>query len=167
MAPIICRKRNHICNLIPNPMTRTKRTKRLESLLNLVLSGEYRRQDELVKGLQDLGFDVTQSSISRDIRALGLKKTRGVYGAPADVLAGPAEAKVLEQISHIASAGDHLLVIKTPIAAAQAVGVAIDKAQWPGVVGTVAGDDTVFVAVANGAASRDITRRVRTVAALD
>lgn len=149
------------------PMKITKRRKRLDSLLNLVLNGEYRRQDELVQGLQDLGFDVTQSSISRDIRALGLRKTGGIYQAPADVLTGPAEAKVFEQITYIASAGDHLLVIKTPIAAAQAVGVAIDKAQWPGVVGTVAGDDTVFVAVADKTASADITRRVRIVAALD
>ncbi len=142
------------------------RRERLQVLLSLVLDGEFRTQDDLVKGLEGEGYEVTQSSVSRDIRDLGLGKHQGVYVAPKEMLAGPAGVDVWGFVRAVTPAGDNMVVIKTLTATAQAVAAAVDEATWHGIVGTVAGDDTVFVAVDSAKTSTDLQRRIRVIADL-
>ena len=143
------------------------REDRLRVLLELVIGGSFRKQNELVEALQARGVQVTQSSVSRDIRDLGLRKHEGVYVAPPEMLAGPSGPDMWAFALSVTAAGDNLVVIRSKPATAQTLAIELDSAAWPGVVGTIAGDDTVFVAVTDASACRDIVRRLRFIAGLD
>jgi len=129
-------------------------------------------QEQLVRRLRRRGFRVTQSSVSRDLAELGVAKVDGRYVALARLAesaaagrsgaAGPADrlAEVASFVDGIAAAGPHLLVVRTPPGAASPVGIAIDAARWPEVVGTVAGDDTLFVATTGRAAQARVEARL-------
>lgn len=149
------------------PMPSRSRQQRRQALLDLVMHGEYRTQEDLVSALADAGFEATQSSVSRDIRDLGLQKRDGIYTASLDELAGPSGAAIWSFARSVASAGDHLVVVKSTAGTAQALAGAIDRAAWNGIVGTVAGDDTVFIATTGLNPSQDLLRRIRTLADLD
>ncbi len=146
---------------------RMEREDRLRLLLELVMRRDFRKQEELVEALEDQGVVVTQSSVSRDIRDLGLLKREGVYVAPPEVLAGPSGPDMWAFATSVERAGDHLVVIRSKPATAQTLAIELDTARWPGLVGTIAGDDTVFVAVSGAEACRDIVRRLKAVANLD
>ena len=113
---------------------------------------------------------MTQSSISRDIRALGLEKVDGIYSVPADLdLAANPEAEIALPWGHIrslVSAGETMLVLRTAVATAQQVAAAIDAASWDGVAGTIAGDDTVFIATTSRLAADEASQRLRAYAGL-
>ena len=97
---------------------------------------------------------VTQSSVSRDIAALRLVKVDGVYRrAPArrSRARDPDELRIAEGVLTAEPAGDALVVVHTPPGEANRVGVALDRLAWPEIVGTIAGDDTIFLAVSNQA----------------
>lgn len=114
------------------------------------------RQGDLVDQLQEEGFGVTQATVSRDLAEMGAVKRRssdGLFGytlpeesAPLD---GSTEiaAKTLAQFAHTITSTGSLVVIKTPPGAAQVVAGAVDGAGVGGVLGTVAGDDTLLVVV--------------------
>lgn len=120
-----------------------------------------RSQEDLRRRLRRSGFRVTQPSVSRDLSEMEVVKVGGRY-LPRDLVAGasgasagPADrgadnrlAGLATSILGVAAAGPYLLVVRTPPAAANTLGVAIDAARFPGVVGTVAGDDTLFIATA-------------------
>ncbi len=146
------------------------RQDRLEELQNLVSEGTYRTQNELVQALRSAGWQVTQASISRDIRALGLEKVDGVYLRPVklhfDIQQDTAVDLPWGHIRSLASAGDHMIVLRTAVATAQQVAAAIDSAGWQGVAGTIAGDDTVFVATRTRIASDELAERLRSHAGL-
>jgi transcriptional regulator of arginine metabolism len=141
------------------------RDERQRAILAILRRSSVRRQEELVHQLGARGFPVTQSSVSRDLRDLGVAKLRGRYLPPA--APGAAAVEELEEVAHylraVAPAGPYLTVVSTQVGAAQAVGVGLDRAGWPEIVGTIAGDDTVFVATA---ASRDQTRLLHRLRAL-
>jgi transcriptional regulator of arginine metabolism len=122
---------------------------RRRAILAILRRHPVRRQEELVVRLAERGFDVTQSSVSRDLRDLGIAKVGGRYRTPAPP-AGVEEG--LDAVAHylrgVKPAGPHLTVVLTRVGAAQTVAIALDRAAWPEVVGTVAGDDTIFVATA-------------------
>jgi transcriptional regulator of arginine metabolism len=139
----------------------TTRRARHQALLALVMEGDFQTQDALQEALQARGFDVTQSSISRDMKALRLEKRGGVYVAPRELLAGPAGLEVWQAVTDVKAAGPHLVVVRCAAAMAMAVGAALDDAAWPGIAGTVAGDDTVLVALSDGAAQEAVMRRVQ------
>ena len=107
-------------------------------------------QDELLERLAAAGHAVTQSSVSRDLRALGVAKVGGLYvaGAPTPTLAGSGVDLPLlaSAVLSVAAAGRHLIVVRTPSGLASALCKAIDEARWPEIVGTIAGDDTIFLA---------------------
>jgi transcriptional regulator of arginine metabolism len=99
------------------------------------------------------GLEATQSSVSRDLRELGVAKVGGRYVAPPEREGDPQElAGAAAFVRTVRPAGPNLTVVLTVVGAAQTVALAIDRAGWPGVVGTLGGDDTVFVATA---AARD------------
>jgi transcriptional regulator of arginine metabolism len=143
------------------------RTRRLRILAELIRSGAFVSQEELTEKLKELGFAVTQATVSRDLEQLGAVKVKrgGVlsYALPdqlggADWSAGRLERILREFVVSIEMAGA-LLVIKTPPGSAHLVASAIDHAQLPEIAGTVSGDDTMFVAIRDGTAIHQVMAR--------
>jgi len=120
---------------------------RQEKILQIIAGKQVATQQELAQELSRRGIDATQSSVSRDIVELGLTKFHGYYTAPQPALSG---GPVVELVT----AGDNLIVIKTDIGQASPAALAIDRAKIDEIVGTVAGDDTIFIAVKNLEAQR-------------
>jgi transcriptional regulator of arginine metabolism len=131
---------------------------RREAILGILGDGTVRRQSELTQLLRKRGFAVTQSSISRDLRELGVLKASGRYLAPpVETARASANFKALAQfVRSVRPAGAALTVVRTSTGAAQSVAVALDKAAWPEVVGTISGDDTIFIATSDGQAQRKL-----------
>ena len=115
---------------------------RQEALLEIIREFPALNQLELAKRLCDRGFKVTQASVSRDLDELGIEKKSGKYVEPRPVALsenfGPVDFD---------TSGDSLVVGRCPSGLASAVTVRIDSMAIAGVVGTIAGDDTVFIAV--------------------
>lgn len=125
---------------------------RQEEILRTVREQTVHSQDELLSILRKRGFRVTQPTLSRDIRELGLAKTPAGYVVPGD-LASVTPILSAERIDHLlrqsiifAEAAGNLVVLKTPPAAAQPVASALDATPPEDALGTVGGDDTIFVA---------------------
>jgi transcriptional regulator of arginine metabolism len=134
----------------------TRRKQRLRKLLELLSTRQLRTHEEVAAALEAEGFQVTQSSVSRDIAALHLIKVDGVYRRPEQhraAVSGDAQA-LTESLLSFAKAGDALVVLHTPPGEAGRVALALDRMAYPEVVGTIAGDDTIFVAVQDGAAQK-------------
>ncbi|HEX5005095.1 MAG TPA: arginine repressor [Gemmatimonadales bacterium] len=147
----------------------TDRRQRHLKILELISTSELRTQEEVAAALADAGWKVTQSSVSRDIAALRLVKVNGAYRRPV-VVARPSDdpdlRRIAEALIGVDTAGDALVVLRTPPGEASPVGAALDRLAWAGVVGTIAGDDTILVAVSDAAAQRAVMRELRKVAAL-
>jgi len=124
-----------------------------------------RNQDELVKVLRKHGFEATQSSVSRDLRELGVAKAGDHYIVPqaGDVQTVDAFAAVANFVVEVRTAGPSLTVVKTTTGTAQSVAVAIDRSHWPDVVGTISGDDTIFIATDEGRDQRKLRERLRSI----
>jgi transcriptional regulator of arginine metabolism len=148
-------------------MSHERRQRHLR-ILELVATRPLRTQDELAHALNQEGWEVTQSSVSRDITTLGLIKIEGIYQRPSSArlhdIADPNQRRIAESLLSVEAAGDALLVLHTPPGEAQRVGSALDLLGWPGVVGTIGGDDTIFVATRNAATQADIARQLRALA---
>ena len=110
---------------------------------------------------------MTQSSVSRDISALRLIKVDGAYRKPPPRVprADPDEIRIAEGVLTIDTAGDALVVLHTSPGEANRVAVALDRLAWPEIVGTIAGDDTIFLAVRDSTAQRSVLREVRRLGA--
>ena len=119
------------------------------------------RQTELVELLRKSGHVATQSSVSRDLRELGVAKLGDRYVLP-DNAAQPRNdfAALRPFVNARLTAGDNLTVLKTAVGSAQSVAVAIDSARWPEVVGTISGDDTIFIATAGAREQRQLGDRL-------
>lgn len=145
-----------------------ERRKRLLKILELISRRTIRTQEELAEALAADGWDVTQSSVSRDIRALRLVKTGGAYQRPPSGAANspdPDRRRVAEDVIGLETAGDSLIVLHTPPGEASAVGLALDRMAWGDVVGTIAGDDTIFIAAKDPTAQRRLYRELRKLTA--
>src|SRR5690242_14427157 len=127
---------------------------RQQAILGIISDGRLATQQELAAELEARGIEATQSSVSRDIAELGLIKIDGHYAAP-----NPEDLGA-ERLESIDTAGDNLIVVRTEVGQAQPAALAIDGAAIPEIVGTVAGDDTILVAVKNEAAQRIAIRKV-------
>lgn len=140
------------------------RKARLRKILEIVATRAIETQEELAAALAADGFDVTQSSVSRDVAELGLVKLEGVYvRAPAGLPLGadPNERRVARAVLQVDVAGPNLLVLHTPPAEANAVAIALDRLAWASVAGTIAGDDTIFVAVTGARAQKALLKELR------
>lgn len=138
---------------------------RRSAILRLLRGGTVRRQSELAQLLKKSGFDVTQSSVSRDLRELGVLKASGRYLPPPEeaTRANGNFTVVAQFVRELKLAGPSITVLKTTIGAAQSVAVAIDKADWPEVVGTISGDDTIFIATPDGRGQRRLVERLHSL----
>ena len=103
---------------------------RREAILRILRGAPVRKQDELVRLLREAGHDVTQSSVSRDLRELGVLKAGGRYLPPSEESSRTLDNfDTLRQfVRGVATAGSALTVLRTTIGAAQSVAIAIDKA---------------------------------------
>lgn len=115
-------------------------------LPQIIQSGQYRRQSDLVRALADRGYEVNQGTVSRELTARGITKQEGVYRLPEEGVPG-APVYGLQ-----VTANGCLAVLHTEPAHASVLGQFVDGARLEGVLGTIAGDDTVFVALADGRA---------------
>jgi len=136
-------------------------------------------QEELLRLLRRHGVTVTQPTLSRDLREIGLVKTPNGYVAPGDLASvtpiaafTPRETlnerfeQAVREYVTAADAAGNLVVIRTPIAAAQPVASAIDGANLDDVLGTIGGDDTIFVALRTPGAAHALVRRIQHIAGL-
>jgi transcriptional regulator of arginine metabolism len=149
--------------------------RRREEILRIVRETPVHSQDELMAALRTHGFTVTQPTLSRDLRELGLVKTPNGYVSPESL--APVAAfgpRVLEnRFEHFvrdnvlsAEAAMNLVVIKTPVAAAQPLASAIDATDIEDAMGTIGGDDTIFVAFRTPTAASAFARRLHELAGL-
>ncbi len=145
-------------------MTADRRKRHLK-ILELVSTRAVHTQEELAEALAAEGWDVTQSSVSRDIAALRLAKVDGAYRRPTSrAAADPNSERIAESLIGLEPAGEALLVLHTPPGEANRVGAALDRLAWADVLGTIAGDDTIFIAVKDHGAQRRVLRELRRLA---
>jgi transcriptional regulator of arginine metabolism len=143
------------------PPTTEDQIQRRAAIRDLLVKRPAETQASLVSELQRLGHVATQSSVSRDLREIGAIKTSKGYELPSsNESADQQVAAVAELLRSITPAGSNLLVIRTGVGAAQRVGLALDRSGWPGMVGTIAGDDTVFVATESAHAQKNLITRI-------
>jgi transcriptional regulator of arginine metabolism len=143
------------------PPASAEQTQRRAAIRELLASHPATTQAALVRALGDRGFNATQSSVSRDLRELGAIKTAAGYELPSTAHDSDAQVgAVADLLRTITPAGPNLLVVRTGIGAAQRVGLALDRSGWPGMVGTIAGDDTVFVATESAHAQKNLVARI-------
>lgn len=140
-------------------------TERRDAILRLLRGSVVRGQHELTDLLRKHGFAVTQSSVSRDLRELGVLKAAGRYLPPPEESSrANGDFTALAQfVRSIQPAGPSITVVRTSIGAAGSVAVAIDKAEWPEVVGTISGDDTIFLATPDAAAQTRLMQRLHSL----
>jgi transcriptional regulator of arginine metabolism len=149
------------------------KTQRHAAILKIVRAQTVASQERLRELLKAEGFGVTQATLSRDIRELGLAKVAapdgGSHYAPPPE-GGPVMRPHLEQLlpaTLVSLDGvGPLLVLKTPAGGAQALGLALDAAGWPEIIGTIAGDDAVLVIARGERARRAVQVRLKEAAGL-
>jgi len=143
--------------------TAEERNERRIAIARLLRENGIERQSELVALLRAEGYPATQSSVSRDLKDMGAVKLKNGYSLPEEETAGNGESllAVAELVREIRAAGANLLVVTTAVGAAQRVAVTLDRIHWPEIVGTLSGDDTVFVATATAAQQRRLRSRLK------
>jgi transcriptional regulator of arginine metabolism len=123
---------------------------RHQQILEVIRKHRVTSQEALRELLHDRGTDVTQATLSRDMRELRLVKVPGAdgvgfYFSPEEWESTPSLESLLPALFQSADGVEHLLVIRTMKGGAQTVAAAIDWEEWPEVLGTLAGDDTILI----------------------
>lgn len=129
--------------------------KRQRTILNLIRAKRIGTQQDLTAQLRRAGVVATQSSVSRDLVELGVVKLNGHYTLPAAPVGAAARG-----LLSLDTAGDCLVVAKCEPGLASAVAVQIDRAALAEIVGTLAGEDTIFIAVAERKAQRGAMKKI-------
>jgi len=144
------------------------KTTRHKAILDLLEEGPVESQDSLQHRLERKGFEVGQATLSRDIHELKLVKGPEGYRRAG---ANRGADSVLPSVMHMARQfvldirqAQNLLVVKTTVGSAQPVAAALDASNWPEVVGTIAGDDTVLVIATDKKNAQALTRHIRELA---
>jgi transcriptional regulator of arginine metabolism len=145
------------------PSATLEQNERRQAIARLLVEHVVNRQAELVELLRAEGYPATQSSVSRDLRDLNAAKLKNGYSLPKPVELGDEESLqiVADLVRDIRPAGPNLLVVITAVGAAQRVAVTLDQMGWPEIVGTVSGDDTIFVATIGSNEQRRLRGRLR------
>ena len=148
------------------------KSRRLAAIRQLVEQEQVHSQEALRQRLSRFGFDVTQATLSRDIKELGLVKrsSDGAYQVAGSDTASPAAAVValsraLSEFQLSVDVAQQLVVVKTGPGQAQLLGLAIDRARLPEVVGTIAGDDTILVVCRDGRQAQSTRNTLERLAA--
>jgi transcriptional regulator of arginine metabolism len=147
------------------------KARRQSTILDVVRREAVRNQEQLRRRLRGVGFDVTQATLSRDIRELGLVKggADGAYQAPAQPSRNGDSAKSMlhralgEYLARVDRV-EQLVLLRTGPGQAQLLGVALDSARLPELVGTIAGDDTILAIARDARRARALVKRLEELA---
>ena len=143
------------------------KTRRQERILELIKEHHIETQSELLEMLRKDGFHVTQATVSRDIKEMRLIKIlgpNGTYQYAAEMLSGeepPSHSYLFSTAVVSVDSAHTLVVIKTQIGMAQAVCAALDATDRSGVLGTIAGDDTIFILCRSEENAENFTQKLR------
>ena len=146
---------------------------RQKTILSLISEFEITTQEELIEKLRESGFNVTQATVSRDIKQLKLIKIAGdnenyKYAVSSTESSVTVNAKytniLIETVTDIDYAGN-IIVVKTFNGMAMAAGAAFDAMKWDGFLGCIAGDDTIFITVRSEAYAKEISQRISSLIA--
>ncbi len=145
-------------------MKKTRQAK----IIEIIQKYDIGTQEELAERLKNAGFSVTQATVSRDIRELKLSKAvtagggqRYVAMKPEDGQLGDKYIRVLQDAFEDIAAAQNLLVVKTVPGMAMAVAAALDAMDFPEIVGSIAGDDTIFIAARTVEEARGLMEKIR------
>src|SRR5215470_16212623 len=141
----------HLCIVYASSMNKRERQQRV---LGLIQAKPIGTQEDLRKLLENSGVPATQSSVSRDLEELGIVKQHGHYTLPR------ANGSAARGLLSLDQAGDSLVIARTLPGLASAVAVEIDAAAIDDVVGTIAGEDTIFIAVREAKAKKAIVKGI-------
>ena len=154
-------------------MNAALKLQRLDAIRELLNDAAVPSQDELRRKLRRRGIRVTQATLSRDIHELQLFKGPGGYALPSNGGSGaaqrsdddapPALKEMIESFALRARQAMNQVVVGTVMGGAQPLAAALDRAAWPEVVGTIAGDDTVLVICPDARRAAEIQNRLRTM----
>jgi transcriptional regulator of arginine metabolism len=123
-------------------------------------------QDELRRRLYKRGHRVTQATLSRDIHELGLVKTNEGYAVPEADEHGadswlPSIERLIREFAYAVTAAQNLVVVRTSAGSAQPVAAAIDAEEWPELLGTIGGDDTILLVAENNKQAAKLVTRLK------
>jgi transcriptional regulator of arginine metabolism len=145
------------------------RSRRQRAIAEIIAAEAVASQEEVTARLAELGYSVTQATVSRDLERMGAVKVKrgGVLAytladqlAESDWAADRLQRIVRDWVLSVEAAGN-MIVIKTPPGSAHLVGLALDQSKLPEIAGTVSGDDTLFLVVREGAAAAEVAERFR------
>jgi transcriptional regulator of arginine metabolism len=135
-------------------------------ILKIIEEKDVETQEELAEQLRKNGMDVTQATVSRDIKELRLVKVLGKSGIYKYAVMERTESDISDRLIRVFSESvvsmehaNNLIVIKTIVAGAQAAASAIDAMNWPEIIGCIAGDDTILVIVRDNTTVSDVLKR--------
>jgi len=143
----------------------TTKFERQGAILRLIREREISTQSELVDALHETGYEAVQTTVSRDVTELGLVKVRAPSGRLIYAASGTGDADRLRAIgaamrryaTGVEAASSGLVVVTTPSGYASALAQAIDEGRHPGIAGTIAGDNTIFLAPRDGTSPDDLS----------
>ena len=138
--------------------------RRHNAILDLVREGEITSQDDLMRGLKARNIKVSQSTLSRDIQELRLAKSGGVYTVVATEPVKASEEslrRIIREFTLDIDVAENIVVVKTGPGHASTVSQALDEAGWPEWVGSIAGENTVFVAARSARDGKKLELRLR------
>ena len=142
------------------------KSKRHDMISKIIAAQNVETQEDLAELLREQGFSVTQATVSRDIKELRLIKVLTPEGRYKYATVEKAEADLQERfirmfancVLSVTSTGN-LVIIKTITGSASAAAEAVDSLKWPDVLGTIAGDNTIFIAIREGKPVSDMIKR--------
>ncbi len=144
------------------------KTKRQDEIIRLISAGDIETQEDLASALRSLGFKVTQATISRDIRELRLVKVASKNGGFKYAKPEKHEIAVSERLARILTDSmvsvdysGNIIVVRTISGSANVAAEAIDNLGWTEILGTIAGDNTIFIVVREAADTAEISGRIK------
>ncbi len=134
---------------------RMKKSERQTKIVAMIESEDLTRQDEIVERLSASGYTVTQASVSRDLDELGIVKVKSIYRMP-----NRTSAQGIFGLISLKEAGPNMIVARCASGLASAAAVRIDAGRIAEIVGTIAGDDTIFIAVGGAFEQRNAIKKI-------
>ncbi|MBO8464147.1 MAG: arginine repressor [Firmicutes bacterium] len=150
------------------------KSKRQEKIIEIIETYDIETQDELAEKLQQAGFQTTQATISRDIREMKLTKISSPNGKQKYIALKSGDYQTIEKYKRVLEDGilsmevaQNLIVIKTVVGMAMAVATAIDNLHIIGLIGCIAGDDTIMCVTKDNETVKDVMSNMRKLAHRD
>ena len=149
------------------------KAQRHRQIIKLIESGRISSQFDLAQQLSRVGIDTTQTTLSRDLTEIGVVKSAARYQVLSAMLASGSETLPVDRISSLTATVRRLLlevaiggtqaVVHTPPGQASALAVEIDRAKLSGIIGTIAGDDCIFIACTTNSSAKSVARRLQSL----